>query len=307
MSLPIKIQLPEHFLDEEVRCETVVTTKMKKIWAVELDLLNEFAIVCKKHNLTWYIAYGSLIGTIRHKGFIPWDNDIDVLMPRTDYRKLCEIAKDEFKYPYFLQNPQSEEGRRFSVYAKLCNSETTGAGEDYYLQGVNAGLFIDIFILDDVPDTIEERNKIRKRVSIYEHCARFLSPYKQHYTGIKYVFNIIWKLYWTIILKKANGDVLYQNIDQIYGSTIGKGYKTVGMWYATGEKTVWDKQWFELSVLMPLEMLQVPVPVGYDMILRKQYDDYMQFPPLDQRATHDYLDMEPEIPYKKFYENVKRP
>jgi len=303
MSLPIKLQLPEHFLDEEIRCETVVTTKMKKIWAVELDLLNEFSMVCKKHNLTWYIAFGSLIGTIRHKGFIPWDNDIDVLMPRTDYRKLCEIAKQEFIYPYFLHNPQSEEGRRFSIYAKLCNSKTTGAIEEYYLQGVNAGLSIDIFILDDIPDNNRERNNIYKKGEIFNHCSRFLSPYKLRYKGLKFIYNIIWKLYWTIVLRKANGDILYQKLDETYGSTIGKGYNHVGMWFNMGDKTIWERKWFESATLMPFEMLHVPVPVGYDMILRKQYGDYLQFPPIEQRATHDYLDMDPEVPYIEYFKN----
>ena len=69
---------------------------MKKVWAVELDLLNEFARVCKEHDLKWFAHAGTLLGAIRHQGFIPWDDDIDVTMPRADYIQLCNVAPKAF-------------------------------------------------------------------------------------------------------------------------------------------------------------------------------------------------------------------
>ena len=88
----INLVLEDSFFEEEIRSGYTVSSEMKKIWAVELDLLNEFSKVCQKHQLKWFVHAGTLLGAIRHKGFIPWDDDIDVVMPRADYEKLCELA-----------------------------------------------------------------------------------------------------------------------------------------------------------------------------------------------------------------------
>ena len=85
--------IKEDFLKEEIRNEFLVTTERKKIWVVLLDLMMVFDDVCKKHNLTYFLEAGSLLGAIRHKGFIPWDDDVDVLMPRKDYQKFLRSTQ----------------------------------------------------------------------------------------------------------------------------------------------------------------------------------------------------------------------
>ena len=122
--LPIKIALPEGFLEEEVRCGYTVSVEMKKLWAVELDLLAEFDRVCRKHGLTYFVDSGTLLGAVRHKGFIPWDDDIDVAMFREDYRKLPRIAAQEFQHPYFFQTPFTDPGLVMGG-SRLRNSDTT--------------------------------------------------------------------------------------------------------------------------------------------------------------------------------------
>ncbi len=83
----LKIKLPDGFLDEEVRCDYTITHEMKKIWAVELDLLEKLLNVCKKHGIKIFASGGTLLGAIRHKGMIPWDDDIDMMMFR-EFRKM---------------------------------------------------------------------------------------------------------------------------------------------------------------------------------------------------------------------------
>ena len=96
MALPIKIDLPKNFLEPEVRSGYEVSSKLKKICAVELDLVNDLKRVCDKNGIRFMLAYGTLIGAVRHKGFIPWDDDFDVWICREEFEKLCRIAEHEF-------------------------------------------------------------------------------------------------------------------------------------------------------------------------------------------------------------------
>ena len=144
---------PTEFLEAEKRGNYSVSTKMKSVWAIELDLAQELLRVCEKHNLKIFADFGTLLGTIRHKGFIPWDDDMDFIMLREDYEKLCLIAASEFKHPYFFQ--YSDSGKDFvNGHAKLRNSLTTGIVKNELGRnlGYNQGIFIDIFPLDNVSD-----------------------------------------------------------------------------------------------------------------------------------------------------------
>ena len=91
------------FYKEEIRSGFLVTEKRKKVWAAELQMLEKFDEICQKHNLTYYAYYGTLLGAVRHQGFIPWDDDIDVVMFRDDYEKFQAIAPEEFKERIFIK------------------------------------------------------------------------------------------------------------------------------------------------------------------------------------------------------------
>ena len=105
--------------------EYIVTEHTRKLWAVELDLLEQFKKLCAKHGLRYYALAGTLLGAVRYKGFIPWDDDIDVAMPWEDCKKLMEIAPHELSYPYFLQCYLTEEHAELHPI-RLRRSDTTG-------------------------------------------------------------------------------------------------------------------------------------------------------------------------------------
>lgn len=145
--------MTKYFLSEEVRSGYKVSSEMKKVWKIELDLLTELLKVCSKYNLKIYASGGTMLGAVRHKGFIPWDDDIDMMMMREDYEKLCSIAQKEFSHPYFFQTEDTDKGS-LRGHAQLRNSETTGILESEKNKKLkfNQGIFIDIFPLDSVID-----------------------------------------------------------------------------------------------------------------------------------------------------------
>lgn len=130
-------------------------TELEAIWKVELGIFREFLRVCEKHGLDYMMFGGSLLGTMRHQGFIPWDDDIDVIMPRADYDRLMELGPQEFSDPYFFQNPVTEEGRYFCTHCQIRDSRTTALIEEDARREINRGIFIDIFVLDRLPSWLE--------------------------------------------------------------------------------------------------------------------------------------------------------
>jgi lipopolysaccharide cholinephosphotransferase len=299
----LKISLPDEFLNEEVRCGYTVTRQMKEVWAVELDLLNELLCVCKKNGIKIYAIAGTLLGTIRHKGFIPWDDDIDMAMFREDYKKLCKIAKKEFKKPYFFQTEYSDPGS-MRGHAQLRNSDTTGILKSEYDRKYrfNQGIFIDIFVWDNVIEDkgkfdaqLEEITKYKKRFcecsmvsTRYQHkCKQTKDVVKAviYYCGGFEVFKIIEML---LYRKCENISQMYNDIDTPSVSAIA---------YTTHEKHRLRED-FNSIIYMPFENLLIPVCDGYDRVLKTTYGNYMNI--AKPRNVHGGVIFDTNISYEVY-------
>lgn len=296
--MDLKITLPEHFLEGEVRIGYYVTPEMKKVWAVELDLLNEFARVCAKHHLKWFVYAGTMLGAVRHNGFIPWDDDIDVAMPRIDYEKLCKIADEEFSQPYFLQNEDSDPlfGK---VFSKLINLNTTCIEYSDKDSPAKHCIFIDVFPYDHVPDDEHDRDdffmKLEECFYQINSCRHIVQLYTAK-TGqglFKKTKHFIKHLVYKYVLG-SRGDYLaymkkhlelatkYNNCDT---SCVGEILlPPIG-------RHVWDKEWVENLIEMPFEMLRVFVPIGYEKCLEgafgKDWKVPQQLPSLHSGLVFD--------------------
>lgn len=300
IALPIKLDLPTHFLDEEVRCGYTVTTKLKKIWAVELDLLNELLRVCKKHHIKVSVFGGTLLGAVRHKGFIPWDDDLDVALTREDFDKLCKV-QDEFKYPYFFQTALSDR-KYFFAYARLRNSETTcvisGRGTSDY----NNGIYIDVYVLEGYTDSTIKWHLQRWLQLV---AVKFMTLYYQDKRRNNSLREIIFRLPRPFIRLFK-----YETLLSFYNRVIGlytKASSRIGLRDEMSEQA--ERYWIykdEINDLtdLPFENLKVPVPKNYEAILSRIYGEYMKFPPSSERGKwHDgTLTFEPDMSYIEYFE-----
>ena len=280
----LKIELPDGFLEEEVRCDYTVTKDIKEVWAIEIDLLMQLDEVCKKHNLKYYITDGTMLGTVRHKGFIPWDDDIDVTMFRDDYEKLLKVAETEFKYPYFLQTEYSDPGC-LRGHAQLRNSATTGilkTEEGKYK--FNQGLFLDVFVMDNVIDDKKlyeqqkkDAEKYRKRAVKY---ARWSTRYYKQNTWQSKVKGILYPVVNTFLRKTKLEEKNFRKFEEVC-----KRYNNMETKYVTTLEFSFDierwgkrlKSYFNKVEYMPFEFIKLPISVDYDEMLRNDYGDYMVF------------------------------
>lgn len=294
--LPIKINVPKEFISEEIICDHLVSEKMKKVWSVQLDLLAELERVCEKHNLTYYADSGTLIGAVRHKGYIPWDDDIDITMKRTDYDKLLAIGASEFQPPYFFQSAYSDNFPR--GYSRIRNSQTTAVTKRDAGKNINLGIFIDIFPLDNVPDDLLAREKWLKKIKkVYNiiHAGaemtsdQFPSVLKR---AVCKFLNIYFKVFRGRLVLRY-----YERICKKYNQTDTEHVSYVA--FSRGKETnIWKNSSFERSYKVPFEFTQINIPSGYDAILKTTYGDYMEF--RHQPSLHGKMILEPEIDYQAY-------
>lgn len=270
----LNIKLPDSFFHEEERDGYWVSSEIKELWAVQLDLLNEFDRVCKKYNLKYILDYGTLLGAIRHKGFIPWDDDLDVSMLREDYDVLMRVGPKEFKYPYFLQNHETESGYDGSV-VKLRRSDTTFLMTENtnHRTTYNQGIFIDIFVFDN----ISSNDKHFVKSINMESYAAFLHMYVLSHRpsikdGLKLPFRTMRFLYYKIRYGSAKDEL--KKLDMICRqfNDLECDYVANIMFMSSRAR---HRRCFENIIKVRFENMMLPVPESYDEVLKDCYGDYM--------------------------------
>lgn len=282
----LKIKLPEGFLDEEVRCGYLVTSEMKKVWAVMLDLLAEVNRVCTENKIRYFASGGTLLGAVRHKGFIPWDDDLDIYMLRDDYEKFSRIAPSAFISPYFFQTKFTDPYSSVFI-GKVRNSGTTALtkSEVHGFLNYNKGIFIDVFPLDEIPDDEREfdlfLNELRvARQNVYR-VGRINGIFSEAHGKLEYFAKKTLHKLLTRYRNKHTTD--YIDSYQYYVNMVGK-YNGTGCsrfasltWEIQKRDIISKEDLAGMDIDMDFEFVKIPVPRGYDRILHSSFGNYMEY------------------------------
>ena len=313
--LPIKLDIPESFYEEEVRWDFTVTKEHKQLWAIQLDLVAELLRVCNKLGIKIFASDGTLLGAIRHQGFIPWDDDMDFAMKRKDYDILMDNL-NEFQHPYFLECCKAEKPYHLN-FMHLRNSDTTGyPSNDKFpiMYGNNLGVFIDIFPLDNIPDDIDDNKKPRidwtkrsymetvrlfsmtKATALLPHNSKIVRNKKYFMTSFCSVLMSAYSEEERIELIQNQAFKVEATNRETKNLNTSKVLTTGGISYR--ERHTLDAKFFDSQNFVPFEMIQMPIPSGAEELLTISYGDWRT--PVLFNTCHSHLVFDPYTSYKDY-------
>ena len=254
---------------------------LQELKDIEFDMLKVFDAFCKENNIKYFLAYGTLLGAIRYKKFIPWDDDVDVLVPREDYDRLISLFKDSERYRMFAY----ERNKKYRYpFAKLCDM-TTRKIEFNLDNGVDLGVDIDIFPLDHWDDDIEKAKKeavrIKKDMGRLAWSRLTKAPSSN---PIKYI-----AMRALMALHKMRGSEYYvRKMLAESNKPEQKESRYVGAksWCVYGAKGIIPAEAFAETIEVEFEGQLFPAPKGYDTYLTCLYGDYLPEPPKEKQKTH---------------------
>lgn len=280
-----------------------IRPELKKVWAAELDLLQKLLCVLEKHNIPYFASGGTLLGAVRHGGFIPWDDDIDIMMLRKDYDRLCAVAPREFEHPYFFQTFYTDKGY-FRGHAQLRNSLTTAALPSEALKApFNQGIFIDIFPLDSVPDNEAAFKAQRRRLNslnrLLNSSARISADKNRSF------FSFLKRAAAKIISFFYRSEKQYIKMESICREHNTENTQRVAplSFDPNNSRFWWRRSIFESAVEFPFEHLVLKCPAGFDELLSQQYGDYKT--PRQEKTLHGKVLFDTETAYGEYVERLK--
>ena len=299
------LQFDESYFEGETRCDFYIEPMMKRAWAAILEVLAEFDRICKKHDLKYFAYWGTLLGAVRHKGYIPWDDDIDIAMLRPDYQKFIQIAPRELEKPFELFSFHAAKEWKDMLF-KVMNGNMYDLSPEHLkrFHGCPYLVGIDVFPLDFVSRDRQEDETQMNLVNIVLYAANIADQYEAGECELEDIIDVLLKVEELCNFRFDPEKSLSQQA-RILGEQVCMLYQEedadeVGMTVkrlTTRPDFHMPKEYYADTIEMPFENIMIPVPAGYDEILKYLYGDYMQM----VRTNYDY-----EYPfYKRQQEDIE--
>ncbi len=268
---------------------------LRSLQMVCLDILKEIDRICKKHNILYWMEGGSMLGAVRHHGFIPWDDDLDIAMFRNDYNRFLEIAPKELNENYFLQTHQTDPEYPL-FFAKVRKNNTFIDERSYEELNIHKGIFVDIFPVDKMPLQMPKIKRfcfsLRTLYLFYITLERRVNTKTTDRFFI--LFKMIRFFLFPVSLCKEYFRRKFEKKLQKYNkmkNEIYVGSLTVVQFM----KWVYKKEWFKNFKSFRFEDMDVLIPSGYHELLTNVYGDYMTPPPKEKQILGHGLSFSTDI------------
>lgn len=254
----------------------------------ELEILKYIDKFCKKNDINYSLAYGTLLGCVRHKGFIPWDDDIDIYMVKKDYDKFKKLYVNEQNHPYFLQNFETEMNTPFT-FAKIRVDKTKFISKAHMKLKIHQGIFIDIFPLYKVPKESLKRRKHLRKIKFWRQIfiSKSISRIDREIESCKDIFILMVRKLLHFLLIPMSKKYLFKKMEQTascYEELDNNEAYFRPIDAISTEKISYDDIFPLLK--MEFEGYYFSVPKNYGKILTDCYGDYMKLPPENKRISH---------------------
>ncbi|MCM1220049.1 MAG: LicD family protein [Lachnospiraceae bacterium] len=257
------------------------TEELKRI---QIDIILHIDAFCKKHNIRYFICGGTLIGAVRHKGFIPWDDDIDIMMLRADYERFIKLYSSMDDSIYHVYHHTLDEKYPYP-YAKIDNSHTVFSEEikESFALGVN----IDLFPIDIVPENSRLQKRMYEKVNLYMKLMTLKRLPTERRRGV--LKNTILSIA-HLLLRPISFRRLICELDKNARQYVNMESSLCGVAvWGYGVREINELSNYSKALYVPFEDILLPIPVGYDKYLRGLYGNYMQLPPEDKQVSHHHF------------------
>lgn len=275
------MNLDKSYFEDEVRDGFYVPSDIKHAWAAQLEVLKDVDEVCRKHNIQYFAEWGTLLGAVRHHGYIPWDDDMDICMKRQDYNRFLQIAEKEMSEGYQLFNINSDK-ENDNMLTRIISGRTIRL-DKAYLEKYNGFPFsvgLDIFPLDFIAPTKEDDDFQCELIKIVNDVAQFgrevnamdteatkeiLDIFEEHIQKVEQLCGINIDRNKDIVQQM---NVLIDRLSSLYTEEESEYITIMAIWVDNRSYKL-PKEYYQKSIRLPFENIDIPVPYAYDSILKK--------------------------------------